>query len=533
MTSGSERNRYGQRLWFWGILLLFLVVILFTYRDYGITWDEDVQSRYGELVHDYFASGFAKKECNSFLNLGLYGPAFELAAAAVYAAHYESRFEIRHLLIALTALLAVAAVMRYGGLLGDPLVPLFASLALLTFPRFYGDAFNNSKDMPFACGFTWAMFAIVLLFHGKRCSWWKVLLAGFLIGLALSIRTGGFLLFLFLAAVALYSTFLQKPQQGRRLPQLLGPARIAKFLVIIVLSWAIMVALWPWAHQSIVLNPLRSFESTTAFQAPYPLLFNGKIVLSNQLPWYYLPQFLVITTPPILLLLFFVGLGSSIHRQVRSPGDESNLPACGAQFWFFFPLLYFIVKRPNVYDGIRHFLFIVPALALIAGIGATAVARTFTGSRGKVATGVLVVLILLTVPSLVALHPYQTTYFNFLVGGLKEAAKSYETDYWTSSYKEAMEWVNERSAERGGPVSVLLAANDFNPQCAEYYRAPQVKVERMFTRQRKGGLPSGFDYYIGTTRYGYHLNFPEAPVVHVVGRAGAAFTVIRGRSKKP
>ena len=53
--------------------------------------------------------------------------------------------------------------------------------------------------------------------------------------------------------------------------------------------------------------------------------------------------------------------------------DLERLTSIFTLMWFFLPLLLFVVRRPTVYDGLRHFLFILPALALLAALGATAV----------------------------------------------------------------------------------------------------------------------------------------------------------------
>lgn len=43
---------------------------------------------------------------------------------------------------------------------------------------------------------------------------------------------------------------------------------------------------------------------------------------------------------------------------------------------------------------------------------------------------------------MVRLHPYQYAYFNRLIGGgLASAVGRYEIDYWSTSYKEGVEWV--------------------------------------------------------------------------------------------
>ena len=157
----------GSRVWA-GVatataMLAGLIVIGATFRDYGITWDEGVQSRYGELALDYFASGFEDRSYREFHDLRYYGALFELIGAGIYTATGAPPFETRHLLRAIGGLLTVLGVLRLARIWGDPWVAVYGGLALAVMPRFYGHAFINSKDIPFACCFTWAMLAIAFL----------------------------------------------------------------------------------------------------------------------------------------------------------------------------------------------------------------------------------------------------------------------------------------------------------------------------------------------------------------------------------
>ena len=70
-----------------------------------------------------------------------------------------------------TALLTLVGVWRFARLFGSPTVAVFSVLALLMMPRFIGHAFNNSKDIPFACGFAWGMVGIGRLLSRSRWSW--------------------------------------------------------------------------------------------------------------------------------------------------------------------------------------------------------------------------------------------------------------------------------------------------------------------------------------------------------------------------
>jgi hypothetical protein len=81
---------------------------------------------------------------------------------------------------------------------------------------------------------------------------------------------------------------------------------------------------------------------------------------------------------------------------------------------------------PNVYDGIRHFLFILPAMAIFAGIGASAFLNLFPTLYRKIAFVLLgIFIIFLTTLNHVTLHPYQMTYFNVFTGGVQKAWKKY------------------------------------------------------------------------------------------------------------
>ncbi|MFC1837279.1 ArnT family glycosyltransferase [Thermodesulfobacteriota bacterium] len=528
---GADK-KFIQRVWSIALTLCFLLVIATTFLDYGITWDEPVQATYGELVYNYFQSGFSDTSSNSFLNTKYYGPLFELVSAATYKVTAEYKFEIRHFVISLTALLTIIGVMRFARLFSDSIIIFLAPLALLLMPRFYGHAFNNSKDIPFACAFVWAMYAITLYCHQQRLTWRHTVFSGLCIGTALAIRPGGLLLFFYMAIIAaIFYLGNRNRLSGSKENLSLSVLELFKHIfILVILAWLVMIAPWPWAHENPFLNPVRAFLIQNSFHVAYPFLFEGGVVMSDQLPWYYLPKFILITTPPFLLLLFLAGALGTIYEQYKDFHSSDSLLYFVVQLWFFFPLAYIMIKTPNIYDGIRHFLFILPAMALMIAIGASVLLKMASVLEKFFVYGFLLVAALFSIWELTVLHPYQMTYFNFMVGGLKKAWKSYETDYWTSSYKEAMEWINERSHGSEKPIVVLVAANDFNRMCAEYYMAPNIKSRIFLGQASDAYLAPTYDYYISTTRYGMHRNFPNSPVVHTVGRDGAIFTVIKGRA---
>jgi hypothetical protein len=128
------------------------------------------------------------------------------------------------------------------------------------------------------------------------------------------------------------------------------------------------------------------------------------------------------------------------------------------------------------------------------------------------------------------LHPYQTTYFNGLVGGVAGADGRYDTEYWLTSYREALAWVNGQAERQPGKIiTVMMAGDGFIEQWVAYYSHPNLRVQIVAEPPGKPSLPDGIDYYVATKRWGFDRGFAAAPVVHTVGRAGAVFTVIKGR----
>jgi hypothetical protein len=124
------------------------------------------------------------------------------------------------------------------------------------------------------------------------------------------------------------------------------------------------------------------------------------------------------------------------------------------------------------------------------------------------------------------------TYFNVLAGGPRVAAQHYDSDYWLTSYKEAIEgFERQPGRDASRPTRVLIAANEHSQWCAGYFAGPNIAIETTLTSGQPGDLPPGYDYYIGTTRSRMSDNFPEAPTVHEISRRGAVFTRIKQASR--
>jgi hypothetical protein len=91
--------------------------------------------------------------------------------------------------------------------------------------------------------------------------------------------------------------------------------------------------------------------------------------------------------------------------------------------------------------------------------------RTLRFRRGiSMIAVVATVFYLMTI--VVRYHPYQLSYYNELIGGAKGAFGKFDLDYWGSSQKQAIQWVNQ-NAPQGATVHVVMIPD----VAAKYIRA--------------------------------------------------------------
>ncbi len=181
------------------------------------------------------------------------------------------------------------------------------------------------------------------------------------------------------------------------------------------------------------------------------------------------------------------------------------------------PLGYTILRNPPNFDGMRHFLFILPPVFIFAGFSFD---WLFEKIQKTWINGALVIALLAPgIYGIIQLHPYEYAYYNSLIGGTGGAFRHYETDYWLTCYKQAIEEFNQLEPQ---PVTLVVHRE---PGVVLPYIASNVKilVERTQSRQIKPG-----DFVLVNTRTNEDIrDFHNAPTILSVGRAGATFCVIK------
>lgn len=337
---------------------------------------------------------------------------------------------------------------------------LFAAVFLALFPSALGHSFNNAKDWPCAQIYGLSILAFGVGVVEKKPK--HVVIASVLCGLALACKLNGAFIF---PTLMLWLPFAYGLLYGRR-------GRVAPILAAVLLgpylALLIFLVTWPWLLQG---GAAESWKHISDYIAYY--LGNGA---STRPGWTIVPlKCVVFMTPPLVLACAIVQL-----VQGWRSGSKATATFILLLLWMGLPLLRVSVPKSRFYDANRHFIEYVPALCCIAGAGAARVlamvrrlgASTFErlgprGERMALSAGALLALFTLLMP-IFEYHPFETSYFNFMISGLGGAQDSgllaqrmkdetgtagTEGDYWCSSLRDGMKDIAARTKD-GDPIAV-------------------------------------------------------------------------------
>jgi hypothetical protein len=436
------------------VLGVVAVIAAATFRDYGLGWDDYTHSEYGDLLVAFYGSGFSDQRALSFVNLYKYGGGFDMAAALVAKVLPFGLFETRRLVGAAVGIVGLIATWRIGRRLGGPVTGLVALLLLATCPLYYGHMFMNAKDAPFATAMAVLLLAVVRAFDEYPRP--RVATIG-LLATGLGLAFGSRILAGIAAPCALAGLVVILVGEGHALGVKQASARLGTFVLrsiaALAIGYLVMGLLWPWSVLA-PLNPIRAAEYfDTFFEKPWREMYAGKLFAVTQMPASYLPHLFVLKLPEIMLALGLAGtVGTLIAIGSRKLPltRRANLLLVAASA--FLPVIIAMLTHPALYNGLRHFVFVVPSFAVLGGLaGAWVLCRAKAFGTGAVAavTAVLIGGLILPVSEMVRLHPYQYTAFNWASGGVRMAHDNYMLDYWGLAFKQAGEALKVKLNEMG------------------------------------------------------------------------------------
>jgi len=522
MTARSKLDRLRGGAWdmaLWALLAALLPTMAALSFDFGITWDEHFHVTYGNMVYNYFASGFRDTAALDYLSLYLYGGLFDLICTlGRKLLPFLQEYDARHLLNSVfgwTVILYAALLARR--VFGAP-AGLAAALFLVLSPAFFGHCMNNPKDIPFAAFFLMALYFLSRLKNVYPYATARnaaAIIAA--TALALNIRVGGLILIfyagLYVLALALGDAGCRRPGRWCKLA--------AGFGLCAALAMVLGTLFWPWALQNPLVRPVQALAQLSRFPLDFQEIYAGEIIHTTNLPWDYIFRWFAITTPLGVLVLT---LAAPLFYLRRQPG--ANAALCLA-FAALFPVGYVVARHAVLYNGFRHLLFVYPLFAILAAGSFAALLREGTGRRTRVAVALLVVGLGFYHPARFHLvnHPNQAVYFNQFVGGVRGAFLRYDLDYWGNSYKQAVDRL-EKIARMNNQTIVFNAG--LGGHVAGYYslRFPNLRYIRGENAPYTLELVLGGAELVETLDKGFKIDAIEAdgaPLCLIKMRLGQAF----------
>lgn len=434
-------------------LVVVSIVASFTFRDYGLGWDDYTHAEYADLLLKMYGSGFTDTGALSFANLYMYGGGFDMAAALLHKIIPLELFETRRLLGAIVGVIGLGVTWRLGRRVAGPVGGLAALLLLALCPTFYGHMFMNPKDAPFAVAMVILMLGLVRLAQEyPNPSPRTVLILGLGAGCAIGCRilAGLTLIYAVIGFMPLWIEDVRTNGVRESVHRLLHVLYV--LLPGLAFGYLIMGLIWPWSILEPA-NPLRALGYFSHFfEKPWKEMFDGAMISVPDMPWSYLPTLFALQLPEVLLSLTFGGIALTIMSLSRGtvPARRKTILLM-LTFAATLPLVIAMVKRPALYNGIRHFIFVLPPMAVLGGAAFAALMDWLrVNHRGAQAAAVAVFSFGLMLPTaeMIRLHPYQYTHFNYIAGTVRQADALYMLDYWGLALKQASDALREQIIER-------------------------------------------------------------------------------------
>ncbi|MBQ2508944.1 MAG: tetratricopeptide repeat protein [Bacteroidales bacterium] len=539
--------------WWWAFLaiatILFFAMPMMS-RDAGNSGDEmKFQVPQGYNVLNYYKTDGQDSTCMTFENLKYYGCSFDVVTAWWNETfHVDDIARTRHAANAFMGWLVVLFVGLIVWRMAGWRAAVMALLLMFFSPRFLGHSFNNPKDIPFAAGVIMAMYYMMMFFRqAPKPRWSTMIMLAFSIAFALSIRVGALILIGYLGLwgilwIIFHTNENRNTLKGGKREAFMsaldwnGTFKTIGFAAAIcIVGFFAGLLIWPYAWQSPIKNTVDSYHAMSQFAINIRQIYEGRYIMSNELPWYYTPKF-ILTTIPIAVIV-----GWLMYPFVGAFKKGRAMESIMVYFCCIFPVFWIVYTNANVYGGWRHSLFAYPPMVAAAALGFDGLVQLFQDKGKRVLQYIATVLpfLLLIPPALHCFrnHPYEYIYFNELAGGTKKQLGYYEMDYYYHSVRGGTEWILENCEPVAKPDGEKTIIGSFLANDVKYYiRHDTTQYRHKFLRY-DDRYNQDWDYAVFNItamdpEYLRSDNFPPKNTIHTIDVDGVPIAIVLRRDDK-
>ncbi len=527
--------------------IVFLALGIADLPNYGPNWDEPVHFGRGQAILHFFLTG--KKDYSDLtpkqafrrsyyqhdgytytffeqkfdekkkFSAGTGHPVLSDILASVFNRVFYQTFnligdvESYHLYSVATAAFLSGLLYFFTSSLYGSFTGFVSVLSLVLTPLFLGETRFNIKDVPEAVFYACTM---LLFYQGVIKNNWKwIVLSSFFAGLAFGTKFNIVFALVSLGiwlAVFFISTF---PKEGRKKffrkyrHALVALVTYPLFpLVLYFGSWPI---LWKDTINRFLynLNYYKTIGTAGGTFRQFDTIFNINT---------YALQWILYSTPLIILVLTVLGLfAAGINAR------KNNFFLLLVLFWFSIPIIRVSLPGLVIYGGVRQIMEYIPAMAILAGIGASTIVTWLlrylvtwfkipVKRKARVALLLQVIVILSFIPitiKIIQMHPNESVYFNPLIGGLKGAAKRNMPGWGNtlgSTYRQGVKWLNAH-AEKDAKLGFVYELRSNIP-------LNEIRPDIEFSNQVRSAIKRKGEYIIGVTHEStqesaYHRKYLE------------------------
>ncbi|MEN0003760.1 MAG: hypothetical protein AAF798_06440 [Bacteroidota bacterium] len=480
--------------------LLYLGIGLSIVPDYGMSWDEAVQRRYGLIALDYYIDQLGLDWEKSFPEVSLetaagrqYTVLFPTVCAALerlfgLTDNFRGRYLMRHYAVFLLFWLSTIFFFRLLKMaFQNQWLALLGVGMLLLSPRIFAHSFFNPKDIVLLVFYTIAAFTLVRFIELPSTA--RAVSHAIASALVINARILGIII----PAVTLVGIGLLLLRKG---PKSISYKKLAlSSTVYLTLTTILTLLLFPYLWAAPAERASESFNMMANFPWGSSVLYFGQLVEGEAIPWHYPFAWIGITTPLVYLPTFLIGCGVSVFALAKATlrlqfwNNQQQLVTLFALALFFGPLAAVLIKSSTLYNGWRQLYFIYPMFLIIALSGIQYLWKVGQKNGQWLVIAALAFSIGNTLRFMVNNHPHQQVYFNALAGTNK--VYRFDMDYWGVAYKQAFEQIVACD------TSTLIQVNCNNYPCEDNFRfLPEATKSRL--KLRYG--PEVADYVLSNFR---------------------------------
>ena len=418
-----------------GLVVLLLAAFFFwglrIFRDYGASSDEINQieaghiiwnticERLGRGVHDFGELPKLEDYYNRYYGQAATFPTVLIEAVRHFQMDISSVLRLRHFwnfLLYFCGLVCFSLLIKKR-FLHNEIVFLLLLIHILT-PRIFGDAFYNDRDV-MLISLCWMALLCFQMFRQKP-NLFTALLCGFAMALVINTRYFGLVL--------IFLPILYMAAGGSKRYSLLLIAAVPLFFYILSpVLWNNFLSQTAEGFRIFSTGTQRTQET----QGLATILFFGNYIPENDLPFYYVPLWIFISTPLVPQIFTGIGLFKSFGRKIDLTDQFMRLLLC-------LGIAAVMLIRPVLYNGWRHLYFFYIPVFWFAGCGLEWLLNRYRPWFKLSAVLVLFISLGFTASRIAYLHPYEYVYLNPFFSSREG---EFDRDYWRLSTTDGLKWI--------------------------------------------------------------------------------------------